>query len=187
MIYYFIHNFLNLFSYTSEWKESRKHCLNFIFGSTFYVTLFVFLQYLTKTTQHLFIELITKFFPLFVIIDALGMAIIYKIYWGRSILSEIDATREYNWTFDKKKHKYYKKDILRNEKKKKKIEKELMNYYNKSDHIDELKEKTNDLDKQTKELRNKTDELETALLYHPDGQIAKELEKDFYENANKQI
>lgn len=186
MIYYILHNLLRTFSFTENWEESKKNCLTFIFGSTFYVLLFCSLEYFCKLTKNLFLELITKFFLLFVGIDAVGMAIIYKLYYGRNILHEIDASREHEWILDDKTHKYNKKSVLRKEKRAEKIEKELMDYYKKSNDVEELKEKTDNLEKNTDELREKTDDLEKALLYHPDGPLAQEIKSEFEELAEQQ-
>ena len=104
MIFYLIHNFINIFA--ENWKESRKNCFTLIIGATMYILLYVLLEYVFKTSGNLFIQILHRFFLYFVIVDIFTMAIIYKIYWGRSILNEGGDDDDWILTDD---HKYKRK------------------------------------------------------------------------------
>jgi hypothetical protein len=90
-----------------EWREGKKNCLTFIIGANIHLMLFLFIQYLAKHTGNMFIELLYRFYFVFVIIDVIAMAILYKCYWGRSIVNEMGA--EDNWEYDEDRHRYSRK------------------------------------------------------------------------------
>lgn len=52
---------------------------------------------------------IREYWKYFVVIDAISMAIIYKCYYGRSIVNEVTAEDNEVWDYDKKTHQYHKK------------------------------------------------------------------------------
>jgi hypothetical protein len=169
MIFYILHNIINIFF--ENWNESRKNCLTFIIGGTLYVLLYVFLEYMCKTTKNLFIELLHKFFLAFVVIDAFTMAILYKSYWGRSIFKEIDPHAESEWSYNENDHRYKRNRDISVE--------EMRKFNQKSKEFDELNSNIDDIRDNIVELDNKTNEMGEALLYHPDGDIAKECKEDF--------
>lgn len=169
MIFYLLHNIINTF--VKDWSESKKNCFTFVIGGTLYVLLYVFLEYLSKITGNLFITLLHKFYLYFIVIDTISMAILYKNYFGRSIFTEIDPFAESEWTYDENTNRY---------KRNKDISIEEMRKFNESSkglkdlevNIDDIRENILDLDK-------KTEEISEAVLYHPNSEYAKELEKDF--------
>ena len=108
MIFYTIHNLINNINYTKEWNESKKNCFTFIIGATLYAILYVIFEYLSRSSGRLVFQMINKFFLYFVIIDVITMAVIYKLYWGRSILNETIPNEDVEWEFDKEEHKYKK-------------------------------------------------------------------------------
>lgn len=157
MIFYLIHNIIN--NFRKDWSESKKNSFTFIIGGTFYVLLYVFLEYISKNTGNLFIELLHKFFLYFIIIDILTMAILYKTYFGRSILKEIDPFAESEWTYDKEEHKY---------KRNKDISVEEMRKFNEnSENLQDLVENIDDIRDNIVELDRKTEEVSEAVMYHP--------------------
>ncbi len=164
MLFYLLHNLINNLQLTDGWKESKKNCLTFIVGATIYILLYVLAEYLQRKTGYLVFELFHKFFFYFVIIDAITMAVLYKLYWGRSILNEIIPNENSNWVFKDDDHKYVKRENLEAD--------EIRHFNQKSKKLDEL-------DEEIDELKDKTEELETALLYHPDGNLAKEFKTNF--------
>src|SRR3989304_639972 len=105
MIFYLVHHIMNYF--TLDWREGKKNCLTFIIGANLHLFLFLFIQYLAKNSGNMYIELFYRFYFVFVIIDVIAMAILYKCYWGRSIVNEMGA--EDNWEYDAEKHKYARK------------------------------------------------------------------------------
>ena len=108
MIFYLVHELMQNYVYPTSWKESKKNCLTFLLGANLHVVLFVVIQYFAKTSQNMLVELFFRFYFLFFIIDAIAMAIIYKSYWGRSIVNEFVGRK--GWLFDSKTHTYTKRE-----------------------------------------------------------------------------
>lgn len=171
MIFYLLHNFINYINITESWSESQKNCFTFIFGSTLYVILYVICEYLSRTYAKLVFELMTKFFLYIVVIDVITMCILYKKYFGRSILNETIPNEDSNWIYDSENHTYQKKKDLEID--------ELRKFNERSDELDDLRENIIQLDQ-------KTDEITDALLYHPDNGIANKCKKDFEQLSNEQ-
>ncbi len=189
MIFWTLHNFINNVGFASggttqsatQWSESKKNIFTFIIGGTLYVLLYVFLEYLIKMTNNIFIELLHKFFLFFVIIDVIAMAVLYKLYWGRSILNEGIPNEDSNWVFDEEKHKYDKRKNLEVD--------ELRTFIDKSQQLDNIKK---DVDEELDDMRDilgqmedKTNEMGEALLYHPDSAMARDAKEDFINLSSK--
>ena len=183
MIFYLLHNFINNVNFAEDWNESKKNIFTFIIGGTLYVLLYVFLEYLVKMTKIIFIEMLHKFFLYFVIIDAIAMATLYKLYWGRSILNEGVPNEDSNWVFDEDKHKYNKRQNLE--------EDELRNFVKKSQKLDNIKkdvdEELDDMKDTLQQMEDKTNDISEALLYHPDSELAKDAEKDFIKLSSSHL
>ncbi len=178
MIFYLIHNMINNMQLTSEWSESKKNCFTLIIGGTLYVLLYVFLEYFHKITGNIFIDLLHKFFFYFVIIDAITMAILYKLYFGRSIFNETIPNEDANWNYDDETHKYKSKKNLETD--------EIRKFNQKSIELDDLHEDMDGLRDNMKDMADKTDQMEEAILCHPSGEMVQELKKDFNNLSTQQ-
>ena len=95
---------MNSFNFSGDWAESKKNCLTFLIGGNLHLILFLIVQYLSKNTGNMLAELFYRFYSVFVLIDMFTMAILYKCYWGRSIINEME--NDGRWHFDKENHKY---------------------------------------------------------------------------------
>lgn len=184
MIFYLFHNIINNINFTDNWNESKKNCLTLIVGGTLYVILYVLLEYLYKKTYNIFFDLMHKFFFYFVIVDAITMAVLYKLYWGRSIINEITPSED-KWHLDEENHKYKSHETLAYE--------DIRNFNNKSNKLDELEKNVENLgdnienlEENIKDIEEKTDEMETAILFQPGGTIEKNCENDFINKSNEQ-
>jgi len=108
----------------------------------------------------------------------LSMAIIYKLYWGRSIMTEIDPYSESEWQLNDNEHLYKRnKDISVDE---------MRKFNEKSKDLDDLVENIDDIRDNIEELDKKTEEIGEAVTYHPDGELAQEFKKDF-ENLSSTV
>jgi methyl-accepting chemotaxis protein len=176
MIFYLLHNFINNIEYTKDWYESKKNCFTLIIGGTLYILLYVLLEYLYHKTGNMFLRLLHKFFLGFVIVDAFGMAIMYKLFYGRSIMNELDPYAESEWQFDGERYKR-KRDISIDE---------MRRFNESSKNLDDLVENIDDIRENIQELDKKTEEISEAVMYHPDGEFAQEFKRDF-ENISSTI
>lgn len=106
MIFYIVHNIVNC--YKTTWSESQKNCFTLVIGGSLHVLMYITLQYLARVYQSAYLELLSRFYGFFFLIDAVTMAIIYKLYWGRSIMNEVSDNRD-QWLLDEEKHLYSRK------------------------------------------------------------------------------
>ncbi len=171
MIFYLLHNIINNLNFTSEWNESKKNCFTLIIGGTLYVLLYIFLEYIHKKSGSMFIELLHKFFLYFIIIDIITMAIMYKLYWGRSILNEVIPNEDTNWVLNEETHKFQRKKDLEVD--------EIIKFNQRKQELEDLHENVDDLRDNMQQMSEKTDQMEEALLYHPDGEMVQELKEEF--------
>ena len=103
MLFYIVHNLIQ--AYRENWSESQRNCFTFAIGGTLHVLLYVTLQYLARVNSSPYLELLSRFYGFIVLIDAFTMAILYKVYWGRSILNEMSDDKD-KWELDEKNHTY---------------------------------------------------------------------------------
>ena len=92
MIFWILHNILNNLTTIKDWSESKKNLTNLLVGGNIYILLYVTLGYLVKKSDNFLLEGFYNFFIYFVILDVMAMAIIYKLYWGRPITTEIGSS-----------------------------------------------------------------------------------------------
>lgn len=183
MLFYIIHNIVHNLPFTKNWRDSQKNILTLFLGANLYIILFVLFEYFFKKTSNIIFELIRKFYLYFIFVDIFIMAIVYKKYWGRSIWNEVTDDDD-KWKLNEENHKYTKINE----------QSEIREFVEKTKDLENIKENINNLENETAnlknkadELENKTDELETALLYHPDGDLAQGFKTDFETHASQQI
>jgi len=108
MFFYIIHQIVNVLPMMAEWTESRKNCITLIIGLYLHFFFFIALEYIQGYSSNKIFELMRRFYLPFIFIDAFVMAIVYKCYWGRSILNETEDT-DHRWDYDEQTHKYKRK------------------------------------------------------------------------------
>ncbi len=103
MIYYILPNVL---PETETFKDGKRNCFTFLFGSMCYSLVYAVL----KNLQLLYGEMIDALITAFLITlgaDICTMAYIYKTYYGRNIFHEIGAERQQkDWKYNDDTHKY---------------------------------------------------------------------------------
>lgn len=161
MIYYLLHNFL---PETDTFKDGKRNCLTFMFGSLCYSIAYAVL----KNFQLMYGVVLDAFITALLLTlgaDMCTMAYIYKTYYGRNILHEIGAEREQkDWKYNDDTHKYRRtteaEKIARKlqETKEKVVMQEI---YNKE--LNELKAKIKSMKKTEIILRNK-EKLRAAVF-----------------------
>lgn len=182
MIFFLLHHLFQILPIT----DLRRNCLTFLIGSIIYFLLRGYLQdhninWITRTFIDWFWYLLAA--------DVVAMGIIYREYYGRSIVEETFSDPE-KWQWDAEQHKYVRTDLSQREE----------YFRDKLDALDQVGDKTFQVDLSLRELnsaKEKLDkidqleenlnELDQAFRYRPDGEEAKELKEHFNQLVNEQL
>lgn len=161
MLYYILHNIL---PQTYTFKDGKRNCFTFLFGSMCYSVAYAVL----KNLQFLYGEMIDAFITAFLITlgaDICTMAYIYKTYYGRNILYEIGTeNQEKDWKYNDDTHRYTRTSdaekiaLKLKESKEAMIMKEIF-----EKEISELKAKLKSVKRTERILRNK-EKVKAAVL-----------------------
>ncbi len=94
MLFYLIHQ-LNqtVILWPKTTREGQKNVFTFLSGAVLYFLLYGMLMnkgLKVSVSGSVVLSVLRDFFPYFVVVDAIAMACLYKNYFHRSILSEID-------------------------------------------------------------------------------------------------
>lgn len=95
MIFFLVHNVIQHSPWIKDWAESKKNITTFLIGSLLYVFLLSFLQserFQSLINSSFFLFTLKNWFIWIIGIDITAMAILYKNYWGRTILEELPET-----------------------------------------------------------------------------------------------
>lgn len=95
MLFFTIHHIIQNLPLTNGWQESKKNIVTFLVGAISYVFLTSFLnskRYAGFTDANFFTFTLKNWLLWIIGIDIFAMAIVYKCYWGRTILSELPET-----------------------------------------------------------------------------------------------
>lgn len=100
-IFFLTHQCLHYSPYIKNWtaSNSKKNITTFLIGGTLYVFLLSFLQgtnYREVIERHFILFTLKNWFLWLLIIDITAMAVVYKNFYGNSILEEIPQT----WNID---------------------------------------------------------------------------------------
>lgn len=89
-----------------DMQKGKRNVRIFVLGSMLYVAFHGLLRVMNeKNPENIYTSILYNYFWYIAIIDACAMAILYRNYYGRSILKEL--TRPYETDeFDEKSHKY---------------------------------------------------------------------------------
>lgn len=103
MIYYILHNVI---PETETFKDGKRNCFTFLFGSMCYSIVYALLKNLQLIYGDMIDAVITAYL-LTLGADVCTMAYTYKSYYGRNIVHELGAEREQkDWKFDNETHTY---------------------------------------------------------------------------------
>lgn len=88
MFFYIIHHIMQSDMF-KDLPDGKKNVRTFLFGSICWILLASFL--FSKTIEHtnFFIVTLKNFFQWFVVIDICTIAVIYRLYYKRSIFNEV--------------------------------------------------------------------------------------------------
>lgn len=156
---------MNGVPFTSSWKESKKNCITFLIGANLHLFFYLIIQKLADRGG--FAKMFYNFYYVFFLIDLITMAIIYKCYWGRSILHEIEEEDDKH-VFDEKTHKYVNKRIRHEDI----VNENIERFYDKAQDLEQL-------DNKVKELEKTTEEIQEAVYYAPGGPAYEEAKTEF--------
>lgn len=102
--YYVLHEYVLPESET--FTGGKRNCATFLYGSFMYAVIYAVLKNLQLRYGMCMDAVIAAFFTI-VLSDAVAMSVIYRQYYGRSILNEIELDENVNkWIFDEKTQKY---------------------------------------------------------------------------------
>ncbi len=95
MIFYAVHNIMHHTPGIKNWSESKKNITTLLVGGLLYIFLLSFVQsepYRPLVDSNFFLFTLKNWFLWIVLLDMTAMAIVYKNYWGRTILDELPET-----------------------------------------------------------------------------------------------
>jgi hypothetical protein len=114
-IFYVLHNILPLGSKESGLTDGQRNCRLFLMGVFLYVILFIYMKniQLAGVIEEEWYDTIKVGFYVLILSDVFVMSFIYKDWYGRSILNEVDDTlikKTSDFEYDENEHKYKIKD-----------------------------------------------------------------------------
>ena len=87
--------------------DLKYNCSTLIIGTVFHVVTFAYLRSVSlRSGGDGIIGQLFNWYMYIVVADISSMAIIYKNYYNRTILSEIDPSQDDNYEWDEENHKY---------------------------------------------------------------------------------
>lgn len=115
-IFYLLHNIIPHNSKEGGTTDGQRNCRLFMIGVFIYVSIYIFMKniQLKGTIQEEWYESLKVGLYVLIIADVMVMGYIYKDYYGRSILHEVNETVNNKlidevFDYDKPTHKYSKK------------------------------------------------------------------------------
>lgn len=111
MIFFTLHHLVHKIA-PSSWENVRKNALTFIIGTTFYYLLWGFVH-LPHIFAHPIVMPLRNFYLYYILADIFSVGVLYKSYYGRSIIEEIRDPNGQDWDFDEDKHQYKPRDHLK--------------------------------------------------------------------------
>lgn len=161
-------------------KDIQRNCLTLLFGTILYILTLGFLRLRIKINPYF--EVFHNFYAFIIFADMCTMAVIYREYYGRNIVSEITDSPT-DWTYDDNTKKYVQSDLSEKQQFfKDKIDK-LHNIDNTLEEANNIVETFKDKIDQIDDIQEELDELDSAIKYHPDSPLVKELAKNYKETA----
>ncbi len=105
-LFYIVHNFI--LPNTPEFREGRRNCATFLIGAVTYAVLYGIVMHL-KYLYGKVMDAMLSALVLIIMADAATMAVEYRLYYGRTILHELEDEDVETFAFDQKTHKYTRK------------------------------------------------------------------------------
>lgn len=126
MIFYTLHHLFHAL-FDNRWSETQINCLTALVGAIVY---FLTYGYLTDYATG-FSKLFKDWWWYIALVDMAVMAVLYRSYYGRSIITEVfEDAEDDKWDYDQKNHRYSPKE------KPQPIQKQINNYYTDSQSKD---------------------------------------------------
>lgn len=181
MIFFVLHHLFQILPIS----DLRRNCLTFLLGTVSY---FILRGYLESHQTNWLFKTIVNWFWYLVAADVITMGIIYREYYGRSLVQEAFTDPD-KWNWDPKQHKYQRTELS-----------EQQEYFrDKLDTLDQVDQKNQQVDQslqqlaKSKEKLDKIDqieenlnELDLAFKYRPEGEEVQALKEHFTQLADDQ-
>jgi hypothetical protein len=157
-IFYLLHNIYPLIKDTIE-TYGQRNTLIFIFGVFIYIVLWIKHLEIKKYIEEPYYDTLKFGFLIIIFMDIAVMGWLYKGYFGRNIVSELNLCNDENYEYDQKNQRYHKKSF--NKSSKEQSEKQL----NKSSNKSSIKSSNKQLeDKQLEDKQLEDKQLEDKQL-----------------------
>lgn len=101
-IYYLLHHIL---PESETFKDGKRNCATFLLGSMLYIIVYCVLCNV-ELRYGIAFEPVRRSLFLMWLADVSTMGYIYKSYYGRSIMHEINDVDQHDWVYDEVTHKY---------------------------------------------------------------------------------
>jgi len=186
-VFYLLHHYI--LPETDTFKGGKRNCLTFLIGVIIYVIIYIILKNL-QLIYGKYLDAIIASFIVILFADAITMAYIYKVYYGRNIFYELEDENHDDWIYDEILHKYVRPTEAHKIDKRLKDEKAKMEIKKKyEDEINELKEKL-ESQKRVKDISENKKRIKAAKtiqrwwrakLYNPPNGIFYKKAKEHFE------
>jgi len=188
MFFFFIIHHLFSLIFDTSMSDVRRNCLTLVVGSICYFLLYGYVTANYSTGNWLF-RALRDWYGLLIVIDIFSVGIIYRSYYGRSIVNEIGDDQCGKWDYEPETHQYHKSDIA--------VKEEY--FADKLDTLDQAETTLNQLEDQVEQfqetnqklekidqIEENLQELDMAIRYAPGGDLALAAQADFEALADQQ-
>ena len=186
MFFFFIlHHILSAIFDEQQMSDVRRNCLTLVVGTICYFLVYGYVTSNYSSGNWLF-KALHDWYGYLIIIDIFSVGIIYRSYYGRSIVNEIGDDQCGKWDYQPETHQYHKSDLAIKEEyfadKMNKLDKAEDTLNQLEEQVDQYQETNKKLDK----LEENVNELDMAIRYAPGGEMALAAQADFETRIQEQ-
>lgn len=110
MYFYLVHHLLRIIPITKDSGDLKLNCTTLLIGTILHILTIGYLKSMKIMDENNLIGIIFNWYYYLIIADIAAVAILYKEYYGRSIISEMDKPEDWEW--DEENNKYRKKNKI---------------------------------------------------------------------------
>ena len=166
MFFYLVHHILRVIPGVKESSNLKLNCTTLLIGTALHIMMTGYLRTASIGRENSFIGNLFRWYYYLIVADIIAVGVLYKEFYGRSILAE--AEKPSKWEWDEEKDKYKEKREAKADRSEEAIQ-----------MATELGNEIDDTRERLVETRDKVEEIDMAIRYHPDGEIAKQLKEDY--------
>ena len=181
--FYILHHIFLMIFPDSIMSDLKRHCLTLVVGSILY---FLLWGYVTSISTNWLTRAIKDWFLYLIVLDIAVMGILYRNYYGRSIINEIGDDDSDKWEYDPNTHRFSKTEYSRA---REAFADRIDTLDRAGETLNELEQHKDTLDKtkeKLEEIEQNVNELDAAIRFAPGGDLYKQAEQDFAEQVTNQ-